>query len=218
MTITIKSDSPITIIGIRRKRRAYVMVAGKHQFFPKRELETIEYSIEEAYQGLYQQIRGYLGKPRRGQPVTPPSGELTYARYGLWHYVKKSKQDQEPYTTLHRAGVNLRGLVRVLLFKRFESSVHAFRETLGRLLRMQKTFLAALAQGFVPAGELRQSSMNRTTTNSQTCSTPSAMFPAGTVSRISTLNGFANTSNTTMRCWEECWSSSSQSPRKRTRS
>jgi PLD-like domain len=33
------------------KRRAYVQVAGKHQFFPKRELETIEYSIEETYQG-----------------------------------------------------------------------------------------------------------------------------------------------------------------------
>jgi superfamily II DNA or RNA helicase len=135
------------------KRRAYVIVAGKHQYFPKRELETIEYSIEDTYQGLYQQIRGYLGKPRKGQPVAPPPNELTYARYGLWHYVKKSKQGQEPYTSLHRAGVNLRGLMRVLLFKRFESSVDAFRQTVSRLLRMQEAFLAALAQGVVPAGE-----------------------------------------------------------------
>src|ERR1017187_3553353 len=29
------------------KRKAYVIVAGKHQFFPKRELDTVEYSIEE---------------------------------------------------------------------------------------------------------------------------------------------------------------------------
>jgi Helicase conserved C-terminal domain/PLD-like domain len=135
------------------KRRAYVMVAGKHQYFPKRELETIEYSIEDTYQGLYQELRGYLGKPRKGQPIKPLPDELTYARYGLWHYVKKSKQGQEPYTSLHRAGVNLRGLMRVLLFKRFESSVYAFQQTVGRLLRMQEAFLGALAQGFVPAGE-----------------------------------------------------------------
>jgi hypothetical protein len=135
------------------KRRAYVMVAGKHQYLPKRELETVEYSIEDTYQGLYQEIRGYLGKPRKGQPIAPPSNELTYARYGLWHYVKKSMHDQEPYATLHRAGVNLRGLMRVLLFKRFESSVYAFQQTVGRLLRMQRAFLEALAQGFVPAGE-----------------------------------------------------------------
>ena len=49
------------------KRRAYVMVAGRHQFFPKRELETIEYSIEETYQGLYQELRGYFGKPRKAR-------------------------------------------------------------------------------------------------------------------------------------------------------
>jgi len=37
------------------RRRAYVMVGGRHQFFPKRELETVEYGIEETYQGLYHQ-------------------------------------------------------------------------------------------------------------------------------------------------------------------
>lgn len=136
------------------RRRAYVMVAGKHQFFPKRELETIEYSIEETYQGLYHELRGYLGKAsRKGQPVKPPPNELTYARYGLWHYVVKDKQKKEPYASLHRAGSNLRGLIRVLLFKRFESSVHAFQETVRRLLTVHKRFLEALSQGFIPAGE-----------------------------------------------------------------
>ena len=47
------------------KRQAYVMVAGKQQFFPKRTLATIEYSIEATYQGLYQRLRGYLGRPKR---------------------------------------------------------------------------------------------------------------------------------------------------------
>lgn len=143
------------------RRRAYVMVGERHQFFPKRELETIEYSIEETYQGLYQELRGYLGKPvgqasslTRAQAKMPvPPNELTYARYGLWHYVVREKQGREPYASLHRAGSNLRGLVRVVLFKRSESSVYAFRETVGKLLTVHQRFLEALSQGIVPAGE-----------------------------------------------------------------
>lgn len=135
------------------KRRAYVFVGGRHQFFPKRDLETIEYSIEETYQGLYQQLRKYLGKSRKGIPVKPLMEELTYARYGLWHYVTKEKQRREPYASLHRAGANLRGLIRVLLFKRFESSVFAFKQTIDKLLKVHERFREALSQGFVPAGE-----------------------------------------------------------------
>lgn len=129
------------------------MVGGRHQFFPRRELETIEYSIEDTYRGLYQRLRGYLGKPSKGQPRRPRPGELTYARYGLWHYVARTMQQQEPYTSLHRAGFNLRGLVRVLLFKRFESSVYAFKQTIRRLLKVHELFLSALSEGVVPAGE-----------------------------------------------------------------
>ena len=132
-------------------------VAGRHQFFPTRELETIEYSIEDTYQGLYQELRGYLGKPQKndvkGGPPKKVPNELTYARYGLFRYVNEDKRKKEPYASLHRAGANLRGLVRVLLFKRFESSVYAFQQTCMRLLGMHKSFLKALEEGFVPAGE-----------------------------------------------------------------
>jgi superfamily II DNA or RNA helicase len=135
------------------QRRAYVMVGGKHQFFPKRELGTIEYSIEATYQGLYQELRGYLGKARKGQPAEPIPGELSYARYGLYHFVNKDRQRREPYASLHRAGMNLRGLARILLFKRFESSVYAFRETIKRLITVHQRFSDALSQGIVPAGD-----------------------------------------------------------------
>ena len=135
------------------RRRAYVMVGGKHQFFPKRELGTIEYSIEATYQGLYQELRGYLGKARKGQSVEPTPGELSYARYGLYPFVNKDRQRREPYASLHRAGMNLRGLTRILLFKRFESSVYAFRETIKRLLTVHQRFSEALSQGIVPAGD-----------------------------------------------------------------
>jgi len=138
---------------LTEERQAYVIVGGRHQFFPKRELDTIEYSIEETYQGLYQELREYLSKPRKGQPSKPLANELTYARYGLWHYVIKDKQQREPYASLQRAGANLRGLIRVLLFKRFESSVYAFKETVRRLLRVHESFLTALDQSIVPAGQ-----------------------------------------------------------------
>ncbi len=142
------------------RRQAYVEVAGKHQFFPKRELETIEYSIEDTYQGLYQELRGYLGKQDqdngKSEPPKRPGNRLTFARYGLFRYVKEDKRKKEPYASLHRAGANLHGLIRVLLFKRFESSVYAFQQTIDRLLKTHSTFLDALDAGFVPAGEEAQ--------------------------------------------------------------
>jgi superfamily II DNA/RNA helicase len=135
------------------RKRAYVFVGGRHQFFPKRQLDTIEYSIEDTYQGLYQQLRGYLGKAKKGKSAGASDKELKYARYGLHNYVLKEKQKREPYASLHRAGYTLRGLIRILLFKRFESSVYAFQETVRRLIKVHTRFLEALKQGFVPAGE-----------------------------------------------------------------
>ena len=147
------------------KRRAYVKVGGKDQFFPARKLKTVEYSIEDTYQGLYGELRASLGtglnkdgskrKPEPGLPRLYP-GELTYARYGLFRYVKNAAAQHEPYASLQRAAGNLRGLMRVLLFKRFESSVFAFRETISRLLNTHRSFLHSLELGFVPAGEQAQ--------------------------------------------------------------
>ncbi|MDQ6631829.1 MAG: phospholipase D-like domain-containing protein, partial [Verrucomicrobiota bacterium] len=143
------------------RKRAYVLVGGRHQFFPKRTLDTIEYSIEDTYRGLYQELRGYIGKPtdgksKRRRVIEPTGEELTYARYGLFNYVPAGKQRREPYASLHRAGATLRGLIRILLFKRFESSVFAFKETVRRLLLVHERFLQALEQGFVPAGDEAQ--------------------------------------------------------------
>ena len=45
------------------ERRAYVIVGGRHQFFPKRKLDTIPYSIVDTYAGLYDRLRCYLGRP-----------------------------------------------------------------------------------------------------------------------------------------------------------
>ena len=137
------------------QRRAYVLVGGRKQFFPERRLETVEYSIEATYRGLYARLRDYLGRPH-SEGERAASGELTYARYGLWHYVRSGKRDRPPYVDLQRAGANLRGLMRIMLFKRFESSVHAFRQTLRRMVHTHRAFLVALDQGIVPAGQEAQ--------------------------------------------------------------
>jgi hypothetical protein len=92
------------------KKRAYVKVGGKNRFFPKRELSTIEYSIEDTYQGLYDRLRQYLGRADR-QPGSLPIDELCYARYGLGNYVLPDKQQQEPYRSLQNAGMSLKGLM-----------------------------------------------------------------------------------------------------------
>ena len=68
----------------------------------------------------------------------------------------RKENKKEPYASLHRAGSNLHGLIRVLLFKRFESSVYAFKQTIQRLLTTHESFLKALDSGFVPAGEEAQ--------------------------------------------------------------
>jgi hypothetical protein len=138
---------------IMGEKKAYVMVGGHHQYFPKRELETLRYSIEQTYKGLYEQIRRCLGRPAGEKGKAKPGVELTYARYGLWNYVLPEKQKKAPYNDLHRAGQNLRGLIRVMLFKRFESSVYAFRKTMERLDNIHSNFLKALDQGIMPAGE-----------------------------------------------------------------
>lgn len=149
------------------QKRAYVFVGGKKQFFPRRHLETWRYSIEDTYAGLYDQLRKYLGEApekkegstakhtaKTAKPKKPKVGEsLTYARYGLWHYVVPSQQKSPKYRDLQSAGINLRGLIRTMLFKRFESSVCAFQKTLERMIASQKLFLSALAHGTVAAGK-----------------------------------------------------------------
>ena len=87
---------------------------------------------------------------------------MTYARYGLFRYVKEDAAKREPYKNLKSTGPNLRGLARILLFKRFESSVEAFRKTIERFLESNRRFLSALENGMVPAGELAQSMLYQT--------------------------------------------------------
>ncbi|MEA3339750.1 MAG: helicase-related protein, partial [Chloroflexota bacterium] len=142
-------------ILIRRTRRHIcnyypdAQINGQPLIFPDRELKTITYSIEETYSGA----DGAVGESRVYRQLHDLMGQLTYARYALFDYVLPECQNEHKYQELQRAGAALRGLMRILLFKRFESSVEAFRQTVNRLCNLQRAFQGALDRGLVPAGD-----------------------------------------------------------------
>jgi len=144
-------DELLRFLLIRRTRKhikkyyPHSMIDGKPVTFPKRELENIEYSIEQTYDGaaVYSRLRELMN-------------HLEYSKYGLGDFVVPEKRSVAPYADLQTAGRNLRGLMRIMLFKRFESSVEAFRRSLQRLIELHKNFLKALDEGVVPAGEKAQ--------------------------------------------------------------
>jgi SNF2 family DNA or RNA helicase len=141
----------ILIRRTRRHIRTYypdAQINGQPLVFPDRELETIAYSIEETYRGADDAEEGLVY-----QRLHDLMGQLTYARYALYDYVLPEHQSRPKYQELRRAGATLRGLMRVMLFKRFESSVEAFRQTVNRLRDLQRAFQGALDRGMVPAGD-----------------------------------------------------------------
>ena len=98
----------------------------------------------------YRRLRDLIEPP---DPHKKKVAGMTYARYGLHRYVVAGKKDLAPYNDLVRAGQRLHGLMRTLLFKRLESSVEAFRQTVTRMIERHKIFLRGLDEGFVVAGE-----------------------------------------------------------------
>ncbi|HPU96976.1 MAG TPA: phospholipase D-like domain-containing protein [Candidatus Hydrogenedentes bacterium] len=134
---------------LRGERPASVPVGGKKQFFPRRRLQTISYSIDATYSGLYDRIRDLL----TGDARTPDNHRMSYARFGLGNYVLPEYRTIHPYNKLHQAGIHLRGLIRVLMFKRLESSVYAFQQSVRRMIRVNRAFLEGLNRGVITAQE-----------------------------------------------------------------
>ncbi len=125
--------------------RRFVSVQGQPLYFPHRRLATVSYSIEQTYGAqVYAKLRQLMN-------------QLTYARYNLYPYVLPLYRREARYQKLKTASGTLRGLMRVLLFKRLESSVAAFRATATRLRNIHELFIQALDAGFIPAGEEAQS-------------------------------------------------------------
>lgn len=108
--------------------------------FPKRvsgDAQALRYSIEAVYgEDLYRRILEVLG-------------EMSYPQYNLAEYVRPEFRALPDLVNLRRTGKSLRGLFKVLLLKRLESSTHAFAITIGRLLEKLRQAVHLLEQGHV---------------------------------------------------------------------
>jgi hypothetical protein len=106
--------------------------------FPRRvsgEEQCLRYSIDRAYGGDY-----------FSQLLAAIAG-MRYPLQGLGLYVVEAKADDPRLAGLVRSGTSVRGLFRVLLLKRLESSTHALAKTLGRLLAKLESACARIVAG-----------------------------------------------------------------------
>jgi len=135
--------------------RKYIVLNKKTQdkvFFADRELDNVTYDIEKVYNKNFEKITNYLKKDA--------VDGLTLARYGLGFYVKQDKlASNKIYQKLWSNGPGLRGLMRILLLKRMESSIVAFKKTVHRLKQANKIFLGILENGKIPIGKIAQKIM-----------------------------------------------------------
>ena len=74
------------------------------------------------------------------------------ARYRATEYLTDDAKKKPEYRDLFRAQDRIAKLMAVLLLKRLESSIEAFRSTLSSLIQSNRNFREALDSGFVPIG------------------------------------------------------------------
>src|SRR5207248_2597027 len=112
-------------------------IDGKPIAFPEARLKTTHYDLDAAYPGLFAHVSLEIDE------------RLSLARY--------RPDDFRLDGDVDRRAQSIAGLLRTGLLKRFESSVHAFRLTVEKLVRDHEAFLAALDQGRVLVPGTRRS-------------------------------------------------------------
>ena len=136
-------------VFIRRRRKdirelygASAEVNGKPVRFPDPKLDNLTYQLDKVYgkAGSLAEIRALI-KSHTG------------ARYRAAYYLTEQAAKKPEYRDLSRASDRIAGLMRVLLLKRLESSIEAFRSTLRNLVQSNRNFAEALEAGYVPIGQ-----------------------------------------------------------------
>ena len=128
--------------------RRYLQVDTEKKYFPTRKMETERYDINKVYQRKYKKIEDYLSQDN-----------LTLARYSIGLYLKTEYKNVELYKELGVAGRKLVGLVRVLLLKRMESSLEAFKKSIRHYINTHRIFLKLLDEGIMPIGDVSYKAM-----------------------------------------------------------
>ena len=135
-------------IFIRRRRKDIrdlygdtAVVGGKPVRFPNPVLDNVEYRLDRVYAkaGSLEELERLLRQHKA-------------ARYRAMEYLKPEARESPEYRDLFRARDRIARLMGVLLFKRLESSIEAFRSTLRSLMTSNRNFRESLASGYVPIG------------------------------------------------------------------
>ncbi len=141
-------DQVLSQVFIRRRRKDIrdlygdtAEVGGSPVRFPEPVLNNVEYRLDKVYEkaGSLAELEALLGSHRA-------------ARYRATEYLREEAKARPEYRDLFRAGDRVARLMGVLLLKRLESSIEAFRSTLRSLMTSNRNFREALASGFVPVG------------------------------------------------------------------
>ena len=143
----VKVEQVLTHVFIRRRRKDIrelydsAEVAGNPVEFPEPVLDNVDYRLDRVYAkaGKFDDLQKELGKHKG-------------FRYRVTKYIKNEARSKPEYADLLRAQNRIARLMAVLLLKRLESSIEAFRSTLNSLIRSNRNFREALTSGFVPIG------------------------------------------------------------------
>ena len=140
----------LTPIFIRRRRKDIREIYGDTATireepiaFPEPRLENLNYRLDHVYTkaGNFTDLLTTMGRHRG-------------VRYNPTEYLKAQHRNKQEYAGLFRARGRIAGMIKALMVKRLESSIEAFRSTLGSLIQSNRNFRAALDAGYVPVGSI----------------------------------------------------------------
>ncbi len=128
-------------------RRYLTFADGARSYFPARTPKTLRFDVDAQYARLF------------ADDVVDAVNGLALPRYGLGNYVAEAPPaaptaaERKTLDNLSRAGKRLMGFCRTNLFKRLESSGHAFLLSVERHVLRNFVFLHALDHGLpLPVG------------------------------------------------------------------
>ncbi len=138
-----------------RKNYPDAIIDGKPVHFPERKLHTVHYSLEQSYQGLYQEMADAIENLNLASySLDTYRKDIRLSQLALWDGLKERLlargYTQEEFERLAlRLGrqVSIVHILRTLYLKRLESSVEALRISLERQAKFQEKFLEVLKQG-----------------------------------------------------------------------
>lgn len=113
--------------------------------FPKPRVRKVDYDLDEVLPGFFDRFAAALDAPPTAEEAPPDPDVLSLARYAPSRFRRDGERETHE--------VQLAGLIRSGLLKRFESSAHAFARTCRTMAASHDLFLAVIDEGHVATGQ-----------------------------------------------------------------